>query len=212
MAFTDLLCSLVNWKLLRDTALNHCLKRLLTYPTSRQLSALHVEAAALILQAVEPWMQLNWGYASYRYLDAYLFRIQSWCDCQMLLSTVSEGHLENATLCHNCMVSPYNAVCLFVVANCNSFYNGLCLVSVLPKATFLCVHSSKAHSWYFLLACMSAVRLQAVKCSTPPLLIACPFVLQTYPGLSYLEHNPLYYRCRRLWSSPGCSGWGSSGG
>ena len=50
MAFGDLLCSLVNWKLLRDTVLNYCLKHLLTYSSSFELSDARVEAAALILQ------------------------------------------------------------------------------------------------------------------------------------------------------------------
>ena len=105
MSCTDLFCSLVNWKLLRDTALNYCLKRLLTYPTNRQLSPVHVEAAAPILQAVEPWMELNWGLTSHRYLDAYYFRIQAWCEHQMLLSRLPEEQSQNGALCNTCMVS-----------------------------------------------------------------------------------------------------------
>lgn len=104
MAFQDLFCSLVNWKLLRDTALNYCLTQLLTCPTKRPLSIMNVEASALILQGVEPCMMINWGLTSCRYLNAYYLRIQSCCQHQMLLS--SPPAVEHQRVCVACVVSP----------------------------------------------------------------------------------------------------------
>ncbi|KAL3147801.1 hypothetical protein ABBQ32_002529 [Trebouxia sp. C0010 RCD-2024] len=81
----------VNWKLIRDTALNYCLKRLLSHATETQVPDLYIEVAAELLLAVDPWMEQNWSYTSRRYLDAYYLRLQRYCTQQIALSMTPEG-------------------------------------------------------------------------------------------------------------------------
>ena len=90
----------------RDTALNHCLKHLLTPATTLGLSGARVEAAAQVLLAVNPWMQDNWGYASHRYLDGHYFCIQGWCAQRLLHSKTQQGWSEDDAVSQILMVSP----------------------------------------------------------------------------------------------------------
>ncbi|KAL3130318.1 hypothetical protein ABBQ38_008150 [Trebouxia sp. C0009 RCD-2024] len=91
MAFSHILCHFVNWKLMRDTALNYCLKRLLSHATDKKVPDLYIEVAAELLLAVDPWMEQSWGYTSRRYLDAYYLRLQRYCTQQIALSMTPEG-------------------------------------------------------------------------------------------------------------------------
>lgn len=109
MAVSHVLCHFVNWKLLRDTALNHCLKHLL----DRKLSDACIEVAAEILLAVDPWMQENWGYTSRRYLDAYYMRIRSYCAHQIALSMTPEGRWLDLAFHRDVMVSQVAGTLLF---------------------------------------------------------------------------------------------------
>ena len=71
-----------------------------------------VELAASILQAVDPWMEENWGYTSNRYLDAFFYRIQHWCQIQMSLSNMPEGCFVDLPFCHDILVTPFFRFCI----------------------------------------------------------------------------------------------------
>ena len=108
VAFGHLLCNFVNWKILRDTALSHCLQRLLdTCPCKEDAPMACVELAAKILEAVDPWMEDNWGCTSKRHLDAFFFRIQHWCQRQILLSHMPEGCFVDLPFCYDILVTSF---------------------------------------------------------------------------------------------------------
>lgn len=105
MAFGHVLCQLVNWKLFRDTALNYCLKRLLSPTNNTKVPDFSLEVAAKILLAVDPFMEQNWGYMSKRYLDGYYFRLQRHCAQEIALSKTPEGQGTDLPFFMDVMVS-----------------------------------------------------------------------------------------------------------
>ena len=134
-AFGHLLCTLVNWKVLRDTALNFCLKRLLglnTFPDKEDVPMTCIEIAAKILEAVDPWMEHNWGYTSSRHLDAYYFRMQHWCERQIFWSNMPEGCFVDLPFCHDILVISFIRLCQ------NSEGRLICLSTLLACCKQLC--------------------------------------------------------------------------
>ena len=109
-AFGHMLCAFVNWKVVRDTMLHRGLERLFSIlPYQEDMSAASIEVAANILQAVEPWMEMNWGYTSWRYLDNYYHRMQQWCQRQI---KTPAGRFVDVEFPYDILVSPFCGHCV----------------------------------------------------------------------------------------------------
>lgn len=87
--------------------MSYCLKHILTASIDEgDLSVASVELAATILECVDPWVEIIWGYKSWRHLDAFYFRIQAWCHRMIWWSKTPQGYYMNVPFFHNVMVSP----------------------------------------------------------------------------------------------------------